>query len=831
QLLTSGWKAEFGRGSGGVVNVVTRGGSDAWRGALSLFQRDSRLDSSNVPGADAPFLRRRDYGANAGGPLRRGRAFAFASFERVEEERQLNFAFPAGTPAALREFERRFDRPTRERRSLAFVRLDGHAGAHHLQQNFAWTNELRRDFLPLSQATDLPSTRRDSSARSLSFGLADTVLLGRGAGILTARAQVRREPASAGPSHPEAGPATQLELFSDAPGRSFFGDQGRFSFGASHGSSHVRQRYESAEAQLALYRARHQWKFGGGHTRMRADGEEAALLFNQLFATARDLAEFGPAAAGFFSLRTRGGATPADNLFRLRNGYTGLFAQDDVRVRKGLTLNLGVRWDYDSRFPSRRDFAPRLGLALALGPRTVVRAGWGAFYDRFRLGLARDVPEFGGARASNVQPVSYPRLFYGVPTIAPVVFGLCLSPTQTSAQVAASAAKCPLGPMPLRGVDTLNLLVAQGHAPIPANVPVSMNNVTALSGLSPQEFADRASAAVGRPAGFFFWGPFGALTHAGSPVTAFPVTLDPSFRTPHTRGLHVGVEHRFARGLTVEAAYFQRRIRDLVGMRLTNIPFEARLPGQERRFDPPSTQQEVRGLGSWFGGRYDALSLGVGGCAGRLTFGGSYTYARATDNARCSSLTTGLVMCAPSDSFVGVVPVVTDPSTGQSNAASSFVASNGNPVPRAGTFHNGPDFDRGPSDLALDHTLAGYALVRLPGRFDLGAIFRFQSGFHFSRQAEVPVDVDGDLNFNTVDHAAGRNAFTAPPLANVDVRVARAFAVGERVRVTALVEFFNLFDRRNPAAVETAEGRPVAFGRPVQLLPGREGQLGLRIQF
>ena len=49
--------------------------------------------------------------------------------------------------------------------------------------------------------------------------------------------------------------------------------------------------------------------------------------------------------------------------------------------------------------------------------------------------------------------------------------------------------------------------------------------------------------------------------------------------------------------------------------------------------------------------------------------------------------------------------LVTDPITGQTNANGPFTASNGNPVPKAGIFYNGPDLDKGPSDLAMNHTL------------------------------------------------------------------------------------------------------------------------------
>src|SRR5260370_37257295 len=71
----------------------------------------------------------------------------------------------------------------------------------------------------------------------------------------------------------------------------------------------------------------------------------------------------------------------------------GLFAGDDWRVRPNLTLNLGVRYENQTNIRDWGDFAPRIGLAWAPGgssarsrPKTVLRAGFGTFYDRFPLG-------------------------------------------------------------------------------------------------------------------------------------------------------------------------------------------------------------------------------------------------------------------------------------------------------------------------------------------------------------------------------------------------------------------------------------------------------------
>ena len=70
----------------------------------------------------------------------------------------------------------------------------------------------------------------------------------------------------------------------------------------------------------------------------------------------------------------------------------GLFAGDDWRLRPGLTLNLGVRYETQTNVHDARDFAPRVGFAWAPGARssksqakTVVRGGFGMFYDRFGI--------------------------------------------------------------------------------------------------------------------------------------------------------------------------------------------------------------------------------------------------------------------------------------------------------------------------------------------------------------------------------------------------------------------------------------------------------------
>jgi len=71
QVISGGYKAEFGHASGGIINVVTRGGTNDWHGGVSVFFRNSVFDSNDIPAATggAPFLNRWDPTAYFGGPI------------------------------------------------------------------------------------------------------------------------------------------------------------------------------------------------------------------------------------------------------------------------------------------------------------------------------------------------------------------------------------------------------------------------------------------------------------------------------------------------------------------------------------------------------------------------------------------------------------------------------------------------------------------------------------------------------------------------------------------------------------------------------------------
>ena len=281
-----------------------------------------------------------------------------------------------------------------------------------------------------------------------------------------------------------------------------------------------------------------------------------------------------------------------------------------------------------------------------------------------------------------------------------------------------------------------------------------------------------------------------------------------------------------------------REMENILGIRETNLEFVSRIPGFERTYSGEFGATGIRGFGPWFEGEYDAATIGyTKRMSDRFSLSAHYTYTDAVDNLVSAQLGNGGIsgsgssQTSPSDAFVGIVPVVTDPTTGQTNANGSFTAGNGNFIPAAGTFHNGPDLDKGPSTLAVDDQLVLFGLVDLPLGFQVSAIFRYQSGFHFSQSADDLSDPDGNLSFVTRDTSIPKNSFEGPSYKNLDVRLAKFFSLGSNRQLTLLVEFFNVTNEQNAAAVEEFTGRLTPFGEALQVLPGREGQIGVRFEF
>src|SRR5207248_1348333 len=84
-VLTGNYSAEYGRTSGGVVNAISKSGTNAFHGDIYEFLRNDKLDATdfflNSSGQARPAYRRNQFGAAAGGPIRKDRTFIFGDYE------------------------------------------------------------------------------------------------------------------------------------------------------------------------------------------------------------------------------------------------------------------------------------------------------------------------------------------------------------------------------------------------------------------------------------------------------------------------------------------------------------------------------------------------------------------------------------------------------------------------------------------------------------------------------------------------------------------------------------------------------------------------------
>jgi hypothetical protein len=102
QVIATGASAEFGHTAGGVVNVITKSGTNQVRGSLFHYQRVEGLTSNTSDGKPLTDFHREQSGGTVGGPLVRDKAFYFVALEGVRENLQRpNLSEAIGTPCAV----------------------------------------------------------------------------------------------------------------------------------------------------------------------------------------------------------------------------------------------------------------------------------------------------------------------------------------------------------------------------------------------------------------------------------------------------------------------------------------------------------------------------------------------------------------------------------------------------------------------------------------------------------------------------------------------------------------------------------------------------------
>jgi len=136
------------------------------------------------------------------------------------------------------------------------------------------------------------------------------------------------------------------------------------------------------------------------------------LLFQKLGLTPSQIVNLGGGASQF-------SINSGDSNLSVSQFDFGGFVTDDWKSIPALTLSFGFRYEAQTNMRDRRDFAPRVGIAWGLAPKTVARAGFGIFYDRFALANTMTALRYNGIRQQQYT-LTDPDFFPSLPPISSV---------------------------------------------------------------------------------------------------------------------------------------------------------------------------------------------------------------------------------------------------------------------------------------------------------------------------------------------------------------------------------------------------------------------------
>jgi hypothetical protein len=395
QVITSGGIAEFGRASGGVVNIITKSGTNDWRGSLYGFARNQRFDARNPLALTKDLLTQAQYGATFGGPLKREHTFLFTNFEQT---RRNYSAVLTIAPSAVVTINNRLVAvgykgplvttgvvPANFDTTNFFARVD-----HKLNDR----NQLSAHYSLYHITAENSRTVGGLNAVSRGSGLDDTDQTVEASNITTLNSRTLNEfrlqytnSRLAAPINDNVGPAV--------------GISGVANFGTATFSPLARNinLFEAVDT-VSTRRGAHSPKAGVDFLYNRVNivfpgAIQGVYAFNSL----------NNFLAGTYSTFQQAFGAPSQ--FQ-SNPNIGLFVQDEWRVRSNFTINAGLR--YDLQFlpsPIQTDtnnFGPRLGIAYAPGDRkTVIRASFGIYYDRIPLRATSNALQRDGTKYVVVQ--------------------------------------------------------------------------------------------------------------------------------------------------------------------------------------------------------------------------------------------------------------------------------------------------------------------------------------------------------------------------------------------------------------------------------------------
>lgn len=806
RVINSSYSTEFGRAVGGIVNIITKSGTNTLHGSVYEYFRNDKLDAGSLLASSDPAsctipgdltsggckklnkLRQNQYGFTLGGPLIKNRTFLFGNYEgqRRRESPYYNsiilknittinqFKSGIGFPLENLNVTRNTDYDN------LLLRLDHTINdKNNLFVRYFFNNGALKNYSPLNDGFDLPSGFKNNSSQ-------DHSLVGNLSTTLSSSLvnELRMQYADRNYDFPTVSSQPHLEVAN------------QFAIGVNRGNPdyYKEKRFELVD-NITKNIGKHTLSFGGDYNYVRTT--ESFPLFYPFETTFlciapdpnnpnsvcnfSNLLDHDPVVIFFerfqkpnfnethfdtsvYQLNHYPDAVRNGAVGTLDHTYSGLFAQDNWRATQKLTINAGLRTDWET-WPSgvintQRGYDPRLGIAYNIGgsKNVVIRAGIGLFHGIIPANLlACQKPSCGGQTQFRPQENtlnSVSQLFGFASGVGPG------GPLQTA----------------------FNTLIASGTYPDSAGIPGFTGPATIA------RFTQNHHL------------PYG-IQHSLS------IELQPapdhilSISYLRTHGVHLG------------SFYNINQAPNPVTPQICGLHDTQGNTGCKAQFVPASANFVFFEADSRWYSEFDGLLVDFNKrLSHHFGYGISYTWSKALDNG-------------PNPSFV-LIPQNTfnfraEKALSADDVRHRFVAN--------ATF-------AGPTNIN--------ALVN---NWQLSTIMTFESPHHFTKFAGLDTNGDGFTSNDRVG-IEPRNTFKGDSYQSVDLRISRSFKLGDRFNLQALAESFNTLNTVNIRFYNTTYtapdflpvGTPGTFlggspnpnyGTPRAIFNPRQIQLALRLTF